>query len=238
MSIGGKTLAVGAAAAAIGAAGILPVPPAVHAAPWDPPCQEWKLNGALFINTENSHVSISWDGFTAKGPALLYLKDNSTTQNTGTVSGGISGGRVDFTIKWSDREPFLFHGPEHFIGNVDPEWGRPSGTATDYQGVRTDWVANETFDCAKRAPAPKPPAQSAPAPAAKKTATVTGDVDVYNIAWGEEPDENGVVGVKIGMLSAGDTVELGGPCKPNDWCKVLTPKLPGNLGFIWGHLSF
>lgn len=231
-------MAVGAAVTAIGAAGILAVPPAAHAAPWDPPCQEWKRNGALVINTESSRVEISWDGVTARGPAKLFLRDRSTTPlNTGTVSGGISGGRLDFTIKWSDHEAFLFHGPEHFTGNVDPEWGRPSGTATDYQGVRTDWVANEAFDCAKRAPAPKPPAQSAPAPAAKKTATVTGDVDVYNIAWGEEPDENGVAGAKIGMLRAGQQVELAGACNPNDWCKVLSPELPGGDGFVWGHLS-
>ena len=69
-------------------------------------------------------------------------------------------------------------------------------------------------------------------------ATVTGDVDVYNIAADEVPEEDGVVGAKIGMLRAGQQVELGGPCNPNDWCKVLSSELPGGNGFVWGHLQF
>jgi hypothetical protein len=77
-----------------------------------------------------------------------------------------------------------------------------------------------------------------PAPAGKTTATVTGDVDVYNIAAGDTPDENGVKGVKIGMLRSGQQVELAGTCQPNDWCKILAPGLPGGNGFIWGHLQF
>jgi hypothetical protein len=69
-------------------------------------------------------------------------------------------------------------------------------------------------------------------------ATVTGDVDVYNIAADDIPGDDGVVGMKIGMLRAGQQVELGGPCNPNDWCKVISAELPGGLGFVWGHLQF
>jgi hypothetical protein len=67
---------------------------------------------------------------------------------------------------------------------------------------------------------------------------VINDVDVYNIAHGEDPDENGVSGVKIGMLRAGQQVGLAGPCQPNDWCHILASGLPSGNGFVWGNLQF
>jgi hypothetical protein len=238
--IGVKQLAVAGAATAIGAAGILSGWPSAHAfptVPLAPACQDWKRNGALVINTVSQRIEISWDRFTARGPALLFYKDTATTPLLrGSVSGGISGAHLDFTIDWENPGEFHVTGPSHFLGDVDPQWGRARGVAKYYDGKSAgDWVTNEWFDCATPAPAPAPP----PKPAAPRTATVTGDVDVYNIAWGDVPDEEtGVVGVKIGMLRAGQKVEIGDPCKPNDWCKVLTPELPGGLGFVWGHLSF
>jgi hypothetical protein len=66
------------------------------------------------------------------------------------------------------------------------------------------WHSFTQFKCLE---APPPP----PAPPQKAMATVTGDVDVYNIAQGDEPDEDGVRGVVIGMLRAGQQVELGDP---------------------------
>ena len=219
----------GAASTAIGAAGVVGVSPAAQAAPWDPPCQDWQRFGVFVINEANGwRMEVPWHGHLAKGPAKLFHPTQSTEPlNTGTVSGGITGEHLDFSITWQA------HGTAHLVGDVDPEWGRPRGVVMYDDGQRRDWVANETFECFARA------GQPAPGAAWPKPATVTGDVDVYNIGADEvaEEGENGIVGVKIGMLRAGQQVQADQPCKPNDWCKVLVPELPGGLGFVWGHLK-
>jgi hypothetical protein len=232
----------GAAATALGASGVLAGPHPAHAyppAPLAPACHDWKHNGAVVINEASGmRTELDWDGYIARGPAQSFKGTKTTNPLTGSVGGGIKNGHVDFTITW-DPENYdgqvITWGSNHYVGDVDPEWGSVRGVVTDSGGVRKDWVAQEHFDCAT--PAAQP---AAPPPAAQpKTATVAGDVDVYNIAADEVPDEgSGVVGTKIGMLPAGKQVQLAKPCKADDWCQVLAPELPNGNGFIWGHLTF
>jgi hypothetical protein len=91
-------------------------------------------------------------------------------------------------------------------------------------------------------PAPKPAPAPAPAPEQPKIATVVGgDADIFNIAHNEVPDPtNGIRGVKLGTLQNGQqvTLALGGPCKPNDWCKIVMPDDPQHFGFVFGQLSY
>jgi uncharacterized protein YraI len=54
---------------------------------------------------------------------------------------------------------------------------------------------------------------------------VTSDVDVYDVPGGN--------GNKIGVLRSGRQVPLVGSCKPNDWCDVVIPELPGGSGWVW-----
>jgi 2-polyprenyl-6-methoxyphenol hydroxylase-like FAD-dependent oxidoreductase len=85
---------------------------------------------------------------------------------------------------------------------------------------------------------PAQPAPAQPAPPVQRVATVTNDVDVYNIAHDENPDANGVQGTKIGRLRAGEQVGLAGPCQPNDWCHIRASELPSGNGFVLGNLQF
>ena len=74
-------------------------------------------------------------------------------------------------------------------------------------------------------PAFSGPVQNAP------TATVAGDVDVYNAK--NEPDGAGQV---VGILREGGAVKLMGGCAPESWCEVSGDVVPGGRGWVWGHL--
>jgi hypothetical protein len=67
-----------------------------------------------------------------------------------------------------------------------------------------------------------------PRPATPKTATVTGDVDVYDVPGG--------VGKVIGMLDGGEgqTVQLGSGCREDKWCNIVFAKGPGGTAWVYG----
>lgn len=71
---------------------------------------------------------------------------------------------------------------------------------------------------------PAPDGPCVPNPTPQKTATVTGDVDIYDVPGGE--------GSVIGILRQNESVGLAGDCQPQDWCQVV------GKGWVWGHLSF
>lgn len=75
-------------------------------------------------------------------------------------------------------------------------------------------------------------ADNAPPPDKPLLATVFADVDVYNAK--NEPEGAGQV---VGMLRAGQQVELVGGCEKMSWCQVAGPNVPGGTGWVWGHLS-
>jgi hypothetical protein len=148
--------------------------------------------------------------------------------------GGVQGSHVDFTVHWDSG----LRG--HYTGDVDPG---PIGSQRSAHvktfdevnpGSSATWDSVAPFECLT--PEPAPPAQPAPPPAdVQRVATVTNDVDVYNIAHDENPDANGVQGAKIGTLRAGQQVRLEGPCPPTGWCHIRTSELNG---FVLGNLQF
>ena len=64
------------------------------------------------------------------------------------------------------------------------------------------------------------------------TATAVGDVDVYSAK--NEPDGAGHV---VGILRKGSTVSLVGDCDAQSWCEVSGDAVPGQRGWVWGHLE-
>jgi hypothetical protein len=232
------------AAAAMGAAACLTVAPPSHANPLAPfplapACDDWVFDGHFrvkgtpdnFIHGDARwEVSFSATGKSAgTGPAVVIFDDGGRV-NGRVIEGDIGGNSIQFGILWDSNSRWDFWGSVHDDGIAR---GRERLVGGD---LGADWYSITPLACATPAAPPAPPQQ--PAPPQKHMATVTSDVDVYNIAADDVPDGDGVVGVKIGTLRAGQQVELAGPCNPNDWCKILAPELPGGNGFVLGHLQF
>jgi hypothetical protein len=232
-----STSQIRAAATAMAALGFLAVAPSAQAdtlapLPLAPGCDQYAFNGRFEVRGTPLDLGRSgWSVFfDATGqsagtpPAAVVFNDGGQVKGH-VVAGGIQGRSINFRIKWDDKPDNFWS----FWGTVVDD-GRAHGTE-EGPGSGAPWSSMTPLSCAT-------PASQQPAPPQKKMATVTGDVDVYNIAADEVPEEDGVAGMKIGMLRAGQQVELGGPCNPNDWCKVLSSELPGGNGFVWGHLQF
>src|SRR6185369_10025731 len=129
-------------------------------------------------------------GQTAQGPAHAQgpAADRSNDMD-GTVSGGIQGRHLDFTIHWAQ-------GPVgRYTGDVGDDGFVHNGSTYDQANPESHsgWSSASQLGCvvppaAPASPAAPPPAStSAPAPtwrppatSAKTTATVTADVDVYD----------------------------------------------------------
>jgi hypothetical protein len=75
------------------------------------------------------------------------------------------------------------------------------------------------------------PGDATPPPANPSTAYVFEDVDTYVAPTGDDEDY-------LGILRAGNTVNLVGPCKKEDWCHVQGAAVPTHDGFVWGALEF
>ena len=218
------------------AAGFLALPTTAHA---EPSCTQYGVAGDFGLTQSNGYA-VSWYGSNAIQQS--FTGDQATTTaasggailDRGTIFGGVQGGHLDFTIHWDS-------GPRgHYIGDVGDD-GFAHGRTNDEvnPGSKATWDSSAPLQCAT--PVAAPPAQPAPAqpaPPVQRVATVTNDVDVYNIAHDENPDANGVQGVKIGRLRAGQQVGLAGPCQPNDWCHIRASELPSGNGFVLGNLQF
>ena len=93
------------------------------------------------------------------------------------------------------------------------------------EGVLCAGRAPEDGPCLGREPAAAPQQPAAapqqPAPAAQSnTATVTGDVDIYDVPGG--------VGNVIGMLDGGEGQQVQANCRDDNWCEV------SGQGWVWG----
>ncbi len=172
-------------ATAITAAGIWTAPApagAIPPVPLAPPCTAWTYTGPLSINQDNGiRVDIdNWMGIsagTAENQAQLFQPDGKpggspggsgltgafgVTQD-GTVSGGISGRNIDFTIAWNYPEGLT----NHYTGSFDQN-GNGKGTTLNSKGVTNGWSFNKHFDCSATESPPAAPdaAAAAAAPAA------------------------------------------------------------------------
>jgi hypothetical protein len=220
-----------AAATAIGAVGFLTVPVPAHATPTFP------LTPAGRCIFKTASQVLVWQGFdvnlnasaltTISGDATYFEAGHTDSFYTkGTVSGGIDGTRFDAWAIWDSGAGAGT--TNHFEGQVNDD-GSASGIAYSSLGdsAARRWVtkSNNGIVCEEAA--------AAPAPAAAPTAaTVTSDVDVYNVK--NEPDGAGHV---VGMLSSGSQVQLVGSCQPQSWCQVSGAAVPGGQGWVWGALQ-
>jgi hypothetical protein len=133
------------------------------------------------------------------------------------LDGVIKGNTFEFTIRWSDTSAGVYTGVidgNGFVGGSVYDQMSPANKA--------GWNADHPARCItyKRLRAPDPEPQTfkrlrAPRP----TATVAGDVDVYDVPGGG--------GNVVGMLRAGETVPFGG-CNADNWCEVT------DTGWVWG----
>ncbi|MDQ8732841.1 SH3 domain-containing protein [Bradyrhizobium sp. LHD-71] len=206
-----------AAAVAIGAGGFLAVPGALAAEVCTVPGEYLNLNlGPKPDMSYHKNAIISANGSTL-GPTAL-VKASVEIGIYGNVSGGIQGRAIDFTITWHDTMT-----QARFTGTVGTD-GVARGTSTGPTVPINLWEAGPWESAGPLT------CVSTPGTA---TATVIGDVDVYNNK--NEPDGAGQV---VGTLAAGTQVQLVGNCRPEDWCQVSGPNVPGGTGWVWGHLQF
>jgi hypothetical protein len=176
---------------------------------------------------------------TAKGSDLDGLVASSAGRSGaafGNSTGSIAGNTVDFIVTWT---PQSGGGTTHFRGTVAGDGfahGTASGAAAhDSFGGQDPMFEPEAWDSTNKLTCPAPAAPAAPAapvvPAAS-TATVTSDVDLYNVK--NEPDGTGHI---IGMLRSGSQVQIVGSCQPQSWCQVQGAAVPTGHGWAWGALQ-
>lgn len=159
-SIGSKSGLLGAAIV-LGAAGLLSVPALAGArppVPLDPVCDRYQFIGDYSLRQANGFtVQFRSTGPNAGGSASA-LDSSGKTAMTGTVSGGINGTRMDFTIRWGS-------GPRgHYTGLINAD-GFARGTTVDEAnpGPITNWGATVPLGCATPVPtAPRPGPNNGP----------------------------------------------------------------------------
>jgi hypothetical protein len=229
-----------AAAAAIGAAGFLITAPAPAQAA---PCSQWGFpnGGNGFTNDLGQSLLFQAAGKTETQAAASWVGPNGT-KGSGYLNGSINGTGLSFTWKGDGGPPNFTGGATiTFSGTVNND-GSAGGTVSYSDGPPGSFTSNKPMTCLDAPPAaPPPPPPAAPeAPAAPvvpatpatPSATVTSDVDVYNVK--NEPDGTGHV---VGILRSGSQVQLVGSCQPQSWCQVSGAAVPGGKGWVWGALQ-
>ena len=153
----------------------------------------------------------------------------------GTVTGSINdNGNIHLTTSWGgDYKGGV--GSDAFIGGTTSSAGQKNVVTWRGNRAATCRPEKPVRTLGKKKPAPagpkggavanKPGIEILAAPAAPKNmATVTGDVDIYDVPGGG--------GTVIGVLAAGRKVAA--VCQADQWCKV-TDALPGRTGWVWGE---
>ncbi|MCT7658691.1 hypothetical protein [Mycobacterium deserti] len=193
-------------------------------------CADWKMAPELVLNLSNGQTAIFQTSGNRVEAGTLLVPGN--TRYSGNTSGRpMSGSNIDFGVSWR-RVAGNFGGENgafsvaRFTGTVGDD-GTARGQALDNENARVDWVSRDRFTCAvaptpppQQAP-PPPPQQAPPQAPAALTATVTGDVDVY--------DAPGGGGNIIGILRQGEVVKVIRACPSNDWCALADGR------FAWGE---
>jgi hypothetical protein len=232
-----------AAATAITAVGFLTVPTPAQAGPTlplAPPCNQYGFNGDFRIRQDNGwQVLFNSTGPGAGTGSVVAVNNDNVGKLTGGVGGGgINGRNVDFNVNWAGV------GRGHYTGTVGDDGLVHRGVYVDQSsGQSVNWDSTIPLGCSTpTAPVvltpgatDPPPHQVGPQAPIVPGATVTNDVDVYDV-----PGGNGQI---IGILRSGRQVKFatanglpaapGQTCKPQDWCHVVIPELPGGSGWVW-----
>lgn len=218
-----KTL-IAAAAAVIGASGVLITVPAPAQAD---PCSQWGFpNGGNGFDT-------GWGSsllFQAAGKTVTQTAASWTAApgngSSGYLNGSFPGTGVSFTWKGDGGPPNFTGGATiTFAGTVDFD-GSAHGTAM--KGAESTTFTSQNKLACLDAPAASAPIPHAPGVrhtgASPGTATVNADTDLY-----DKPNDNGDAQI-IGQLNSGQVVKTRRECSPDAWCKLTDPD-----GFAWGR---
>jgi hypothetical protein len=199
-----------AAAAALGAGGLLVASPA-HAA-------SCTVNGDHLNLTHDfprHSVYIQANG-SSLGPEGL-VSTNGINPVYGKVTGSIAGTAVDFIIDWNDNQ-----GTAHYRGTVGPD-GFASGTASGNVipinlWNPTPWRSDQPLNC--------------DAQTATKTATVNQATNIFDKPDGQGTEFRNANGDPI--FKPPGQVQLVAPelCRSN-WCHVVAPEVPPGNGWIY-----
>ena len=160
-----------AAATAVCAVGLLVIPTLAGAGPMfplAPACTQFGFTGGFSLRQNNGfQVFFSSTGLVAKGKAVAVGDDN-VTKLTGTVSGGIQGRNVDFTIGWDGGGKGIYTGTvgdDGFAhGNTSHADVEPYGGAS--RPAPSRWDSTSPLGCldAPSLPPPIPASKPVPAP--------------------------------------------------------------------------
>lgn len=240
------------AATAIAAAAAVPNLAPAQASPPSPSCTQYAFNGEFTIRGYPESGETTWVPWTvsfgsigtvASGPALVVFDDGGQVGGhlADNLISQISGREVLLFFQWNNGTYWRLHGVVGDDGLVrdGDEFKLLDGYPDE--PMHANWNSSRPLDCI--APAAPEPANTRLEPTAPinasdlapenvpvtKTATVTGDVDVY--------DAPGGTGKIIGTLRRGTTVQASGGCKPNDWCQVSGNNVPRGSGWVWGNLQ-
>jgi hypothetical protein len=206
-----------AAAVAISAAGMVTVPATVQAIPMvplAPECAQYGFPGIVTIQHTNgwtANFNASGDHFNGASASASHTGGGKLS---GTAEGSVSGRDVSLVLKWNNGAI------GQYWGTVDND--RAKGYTKDLAHPENEagWSIQQPLHCLKAADAPAAPAGPAappvpapdPAAAGFKTATVTGDVEIY-----DAPGGNGEV---IGELQGGEGQQVQAKCRDDQWCEV------------------
>ena len=158
-----------AATTAIIAAGFLVVPTPAQADPMlplAPACNQYGFAGSFGLRQDNGYgVNFGARGTTVAGPAAAH--GISGDELVGRVTGGITGRKIDFTIRWNGGSS------AHYFGDIANDGSVLRGVTIDQSNANSEfWTANYPLRCmdAPAAPAPAPAPVPAPPPASPAAA--------------------------------------------------------------------
>ena len=209
-------------------------------------CSQWDVSGHWNFVQSNGfgfRVELTQNYPTGElyGNASYFSKGSGTVQ--GTVHGWIRGDAIELDTSWGG----IYTGSVTFdrflegytrtknSSQTKVGWGSTGRLVTCRDVAAPAAPAKPVRTLGKKKAAPAGPKGGAVAnkpgieilatPAAPKNmATVTGDVDIYDVPGGG--------GTVIGVLAAGRKVAA--VCQADQWCKV-TDALPGRTGWVWGE---
>jgi hypothetical protein len=178
----------------------------------DAACAQYVVRGDYLQIIQDGDILLAAYSHGNKLDGKIVLNDHHSLPSTGNVSGEIKGRSIDFTATWDDGPAAGSWGK--YKGTVADD-GTVRGTGRNSRGVQYHWFTHESLACAR------PPVVPAPGRPVGPTATVTSDVDRYDVPGG----------TKIGVLRKGQVVSVVKACTPNDWCQLATHILHG---WAWG----
>lgn len=234
-----------AAAAVLSTVGMTTVPNPAYAKPMfplAPNCVQYGWPGDVQLRHTNGwSATFSSVGPNASGAASATHPSGQDLQ--GTISGGIYGHSVDFTIRWNNGAV------GHYTGLVgDDSIPRGDTVDTAHPENKAKWNTVFPISCTKTADIPAPDKPVKNIGGVKVVVQAPEGVDVFDGVNVPEGTAN-----RIGVLTNGSEVSVWGVCgdtpdqvnpsarpsqfTPNKWCRVEGAAVPTGGGFIWGHLA-